>query len=271
MLENVKADKLTAKDRLVARMLRWSPWLAFLLLSLPAPLIFFFLWLISTSIEMAAIYILLAAISFLIGSVAGIIAVIFLILYRKRWEKRIRERLAADGVTASELSWFMSELTTAERQALKTIEGQNALLGDAYRETLATRLTASRVLASAKRELLLVERRINRATLLQGTDTASLQEELRADYGRLERVRQEGAERLAEAQARLQMIEAAASRGASFAETDFALKRLGAGREQVPLGLEVARLEHEAREEAERELRESKPKDRNEEGMRAEG
>ena len=36
---------------------------------------------------MAAIYILLAAISFLVGSVAGIIAVIFLILYRKRWEK----------------------------------------------------------------------------------------------------------------------------------------------------------------------------------------
>ena len=55
--------------------------------------------------------------------------------------------------------------------------------------------------------------------------------------------------------ARLQMIEAAASRGASWAETNFMLQRLDEGRKHVPLGLENARVEQELREDAERELR----------------
>ncbi|HEV7843053.1 MAG TPA: hypothetical protein VGO69_05115, partial [Pyrinomonadaceae bacterium] len=150
-----------------------------------------------------------------------------------------------------------SELTTAERQTLKSIEAQNPLLADAYRETLAARLTASRVLSSAKRELLSVERRINRAALLRGTDTKALQEELRADRSRMERVRDEGATYLAEVQARLQTIEATASRGASFAETDMALKRLGNLRDQMPLALEAARMEQQARFEIEDDLRHS--------------
>jgi hypothetical protein len=52
------------------------------------------------------------------------------------------------------------------------------------------------------------------------------------------------------------MIEAAASRGASWEETNFALQRLGAGRDQLPLALEVARLEQEAREDTDRHARE---------------
>jgi hypothetical protein len=150
----------------------------------------------------------------------------------------------------------MSELTTAERQALKSMEGRNPLLADAYRETLASRLTATRVQASAKRDLLLVERRINRVSYIQGTDTTHLREELRVDRTRLERVLQEARERRAEAEARLHMIEAAASRGTSWEETSFALQRLGAAREQLPLGLEVARIEQQAREDTEKHARE---------------
>jgi hypothetical protein len=110
------------------------------------------------------------------------------------------------------------------------------------------------VLSSAKRELVAVERRINRAALLRGTDTKGLQDELRADHERLLKVRDEGATYLAEVQARLQMIEATASRGASFAETDLALKRLGALRNQMPLALEAARMEQQARFEVEDDL-----------------
>ncbi len=256
MTQMSKTETMTAKERFVWRLLRWAPWLSFLLFSLPAPIVFLFLWLVSTGTAAAAFYIFLALISFLVGSFAGILSIIFFLIYRKRWEKRLRERLATDGITADELPWFMSELTTAERQTLKGMEAQNPLLADAYKETLASRLTATRVVATAKRELLLVERRLNRAALLQGTDTASLQEELRHDKSRLERVRNEGSERLAESQARLQMIEAAASRGASYAEIDFALKRLDASRGQMPLALETARLELQAREEAERDIRE---------------
>lgn len=252
------------------RVLRHAPWLSFLVATLPLPVIFFLLYLTSASIEGAVILISLIMASLVGGVLFGILAVIFILLYRRRWMKRMRERLASDGVTADELDWFMSELTTAERQTLKSIETQNPLLADAYRETLAARLTASRVLASAKRELLTVERRINRAALLQGADTKGLQEELRADRSRLERVRDEGTGYLAEVQARLQMIEATASRGASFAETDMALKRLGNIREQMPLALEAARMEQQARFEVEDDLKSMKGSERALSGTREE-
>lgn len=237
--------------------LRYAPWLSFLILALPAPVIFFLLYLTSATMADAAIFIFFTFASFIAGSLAGLLAVIFILLYRRRWNQRVRERLAADGITTDELDWFMSELTTAERLTLKSVEAQNPLLADAYKETLAARLTASRVLASAKRELLTVERRINRAVLLRGADTRSLQEELHTDRSRLERVRDEGAAYLAEVQARLQMIEATASRGASFAETDLALKRLGNLRNQMPLALEAARMEQQARFEVEEDLRQA--------------
>jgi hypothetical protein len=253
-----RSDKLTPRDRMMMRVLRHAPWLSFLLVALPLPIIFFLLYLASATLEGAAILIFLTLGSLVAGAFLGIMAVIFILLYRRRWMKRMRERLAADGITADELDWFMSELTTAERQSLKSIEGHNPLLADAYRETLAARLTASRVLASAKRELLTVERRINRAALLQGANTVELQEELHADRSRLERVRDEGTSYLAEVQARLQMIEATASRGASFAETDMALKRLGNIREQMPLALETARMEQQARFEIEDDLRDAR-------------
>lgn len=250
-----RSDKLTPRERMMMRVLRHAPWMSFLLVTLPLPVIFFLLYLTSASIEGAALLIFLTLGSLIGGALFGLLAVIFTLLYRRRWTKRMRERLAADGITADELDWFKSELTTAERLTLKSIEAQNPLLADAYRETLAARLTASRVLSSAKRELLTVERRINRAALLQGADTKGLQEELRADRTRLERVRDEGSSYLAEVQARLQMIEATASRGASFAETDMALKRLGNIREQMPLALEAARMEQQARFEVEDDLK----------------
>ncbi len=252
-----KADtgyEVTRRDRLVASVLQVAPWLSFFLVALPAPLLFLLLYLTSTA--EAALYILLALSSLAIGSVAGLVVMISLLLYRRHWAKHMRNKLAADGITADELPWFMAELTTAERRALKEMEGRDPLLADAYRETLAQRLTATRVVAAAKRDLVAVERRINRVAYLQGADTTALREELRADRERLERVRAEGTERRAEAEARLQTIEAAASRGASWTEMNFALQRLNAAREHIPLGLEAARLEQQSREDASRELHE---------------
>ena len=75
------------------------------------------------------------------------------------------------------------------------------------------------------------------------------------DRERLEQLKQEGSSRRAEAEARLQMIEAAASRGASWAETNYMLQRLDEGRKHLPLGLETTRAEQQLREETERELR----------------
>lgn len=240
----------------MARLLQWAPWAAFFLVALPFPIYFLLRYL--TTAQDAAVYMLLTLTSLAIGSLAGAMVTLFLLVYRRHWEKNIRDKMAKDGVTASELPWFMSELTHAERQALKGIEAQDPLLADAYREMLANRITATRVIATTKRELLLVERRLNRALYIEGTDTGSLKAELQQDRQRLEQLRMEGTERRAEAEARLQMIEAAASRGASWAETSVALQRLGANREQLPLALETARIEQQMLEDATRDLHSEK-------------
>lgn len=268
MNERDKSGKLGASDHMMARLLQWAPWLSFFLVALPFPVYFFLQYL--TSAQDTAVYMLLTLTSLAIGSLAGAMVTLFLLVYRRNWEKKIRDKMAKDGVTASELPWFMSELTPAERQALKSIEAQDPLLADAYRETLANRITAARVIASTKRELLLVERRMNRAVYIEGTDTASLQAELTADRQRLEQVKMEGTERRAEAEARLQMIEAAASRGATWAETNMALQRLGASRDQLPLALENARVEQQMLEDADRDLRSEKSGE-SEQGLKLEG
>lgn len=254
MSDLVKSNKMTTRERALARALKVSPWLAPLMVALPAPIIFLLLYFITSTPADAVIFFALTLGSLAVGLFIGILVTIFLMLYRRRWERRLRDRLALDGITADELSWFMSELTTAERQALKSIEAQHPALADAYRETLASRLTATRVIASSKRELLLVRQRMNRVSNIKGTDTTGLIKELGEDRQRLEKVNQEGQERRAEALARLQMIEAAASRGASWAETNIALQRLSATREQIPLALESARLEQETREAIQQEL-----------------
>ena len=248
-------DKVTSADRMKARMLRLAPWLAPIVFALPGPILFTFLYLMATTVEASALYIVSALVSLAVGSVVGLIVALFLVFYRRRWLRRLCERLATDGITADEVSWFASEMTTSERQALEQIESQNLLLADAYRETLAARLTASRVVTSAKRNLLLVERRLNKTSYMQGQTTATLQEELQADRDRLERVKQEGIERRGEAEARLQMIEAAASRGQSWTETNAALQRLSSTQAHLPLALESARIDQQVREDVEKELR----------------
>lgn len=256
MSETIKSGRITAQEKMLARVFQWAPWLAFFLVALPVP--FYFLLKYFSSSQDMAFNILAALTSLAIGSVVGFAVTLFLLYYRRHWAQKIRDRVGADGVTVDELPWFMSELTPQERQALKEIEAHNPALADAYRETLASRITASRVVAKAKRELLLVERRLNRTAYIKETDTTHLQEELRADRERLEQVKLEGTERRAEAEARLQMIEAAASRGSTWAETNIALHRLSTTREQIPLALEAARLEHQALEESKKALTESK-------------
>lgn len=251
--KNDQPGKLTSRDQRHAELLRWAPWPTFFIVAFGPSLGFLLLSLFTSG--NATAYLLLALVSFPFALVAGIIAILMFLLLRRTWTKRVRERLALDGVTADEVDWFRSELTTSERRSLKEMDQKQPLLADAYRETLALRLNASRVIASARRDLLQVERRISRAGYLRGADTSVLVDDLRRDRTRLEAVKREGTSRLDEAQARLQMIEAAASRGASWAETNYMLQRLDEGQQHPPLALESAREEQQLREDAERELR----------------
>jgi len=237
--------KLSGKDVTKARALKLAPWFALLVTTIPPPIVFLILFLMSQATETAAIFVFLAGISFVFGAVLGLLIAAILWLYRKRWLADLRNRLASDGITASEVVWFRSELTSAERAALSEIQRTNSLLADAYLDTLASRLTASRIISRSKREILKVERRINRARMLGTDDATVLQRELEEDRAKLDQLRQSAIEHLAKAKTQLQVIEATASRKLNEAETDLMMQRLGTANDTLPLVLEIARMEQQ--------------------------
>ena len=171
-------------------------------------------------------------------------------LYRRRWQSRLRDQLQVDGITATEVEWFTSELSSEERKTWAQLKQQNPLLADAYCETLAARLTATRIIARARAKLLKAERQINRARSLSGVDTSSCSAICIPDRQRSDALRKEATVRLAESKARLQAIEAAANRGLSQKETDSMLRRLAASQEHFPPVLEMDSMERAALLEA---------------------
>jgi uncharacterized membrane protein len=201
---------MTAGERMKSRLLAWSPLVAFLLLALPLPAYFLFRYFTAT--ENVGEYMLFALTSLGLFSLFGLVAAFAVLFYKRLWERRLRERLAADGVTAEELRWFESELTDEQRRALREMDARKPLLAGAYRETLAARVTAARVLASARRDAELVERRIRTAEGFQTSNRAELEEGLRKDRERLSRIEGEASEHLNEMDARLLTIESLASR-----------------------------------------------------------
>lgn len=247
---NQAPGKLAGKDAARARMLKLAPLIAMMATTVPVPLLFFVLFLTATATESAAIFLLLAGLSLTLGFALGLVIAAILLFYRRRWLAQLRDRLASDGITANEVVWFRSELTSAERKALAEIEHSNPLLADAYMETLASRLTASRIISRSRREMLKIERQINRARTLKTPESRSLLQELSADHERIEKVRLQANEHLSKAKTRLQVIEATASRKLSQSETDQMMRRLGSAQDQLPLVLEMAQLEEQALREA---------------------
>ncbi|HYX31017.1 MAG TPA: hypothetical protein VE863_20950 [Pyrinomonadaceae bacterium] len=244
--------KLTAREKRLARIWQTVPWLTLAGVTVAPPAALLLIYLLS---GFSPLFLLLAITSAPVSLIVAIFVALFLAMYRRRWMRELRNRLASDGITADEVGFFLNELTSGEKRSLRDMEKKQPLLADAYRETLALRLNATRLTSRARRDLLQVERRLNRARYLHAPDTSVLLDELSRDRERLERLKQEGSSRRAEAEARLQMIEAAASRGASWAETNYMLQRLDEGRKNLPIGLETTRAEQQLREETERELR----------------
>src|SRR5687767_16000386 len=113
--------KLSTKDAATARVLNFAPWIALLAVSIPAPLVFLILFLSATATDTAAVYLLLAGLSLTLGFALGVVIAAILLFYRRKWLSKLRDRLASDGITANEVVWFRSELTSAERKALGEI------------------------------------------------------------------------------------------------------------------------------------------------------
>jgi hypothetical protein len=244
------SGKLKSRDERTARLLAWTPWLSFILVTIPTPIVFLLLFAASQTTDSAAIYLLLSFVSLGAGLVVGLFLLILLLLYRRRWQARLRDRLATDGITASEVPWFSAELSSEERTVWGELKQKNPLLADAYCETLAARLTATRIVAKSSGAILKVERQINRTRNLAGINTDALLNDLNSDRQRFDLIRSEATVRLSEAKARLQTIEAAANRSLSQSETELMLRRLTAAQEQFPLALEMLSLEQETLREA---------------------
>jgi hypothetical protein len=244
-LQTSQNGKLSAKDAKTATLLKHAPWFAVLLTSIPIPLVLLVLFILSTTTESAAIFLLLAGLSLTVGFALGLVIALILLIYRKNWLSKLRDRLASDGITANEVVWFSSELTSAERKSLAEIEQNNPLLADAYTEILASRLTASRIMSRSRKEMLKVERHINRARTLRTPESAALQKDLAEDHERLKKVYSQASEHLDQAKTRLQVIETTANRKLSQGETDQMMRRLGSAQDQLPLVLEIAQLEQQ--------------------------
>lgn len=245
--------EITRKDLAKDKLLKIGAWSSpFLLAAIPAA-IFFFLFLLASAPAQAAVWFFLVVASLIGGFILGLLISGGLMFYRSRWLTQVRERLAVDGIKAQEVEWFKHELTAAERRSLQEIEAKNLLLGDAFRDSLAARLTATRIEKSTRQELALIKRRQGKLKYSKAENSAAFQEELKKDFEKLNEIQKEAEAMRVEAENRMHQIETAARHGTNFSETEIALKKLAARTSELPLALESARMEEEIRKELENE------------------
>lgn len=212
------------------------------------PFIIFFLItiLLSTSPAFAISSLFIGFVLSVIGLVIGLSISGFTFYRHQEWSKQMRERIASSGIGADEIDWFRKELKPSEKRALKALKAADPLIEDAYRETLASRLTATRIVKSSRKELQSVKRREQKLKSLKPENAKRFLKELASDNEKVGSIHNEAKQMLAEAESRLEMIEAAAARGGSLADTEVALKKLAARASQLPLALEAARIHGEA-------------------------
>jgi hypothetical protein len=199
----------------------------------------------------AAVILFFGIIATVLGVIIGSVISAVLLQRRASWTREMRERIASDGIRAEEIEWFRKEMKSSEKRALKAVESSDVLLGDAYRDALASRLTATRIVRSSRRELQLAKRRQGMLKQLKNAQAEDFREETARDIEKISSVAEQAKAMLIESEARLQMIEAAAARGGSIADSELALKRLGARSAELPLALESARMTDEVRRELE--------------------
>lgn len=247
--------EVTKKDVSKDRRLKITAAALPLVLSVFPALFFFILTFIFGSTPPAAIsFLFFSVLSFVAGLVLGGIGSASALVYRAKWLAELREKIAIDGIKASEVKWFKNELKAEEKRALKEIKARDLLLADAFEETLASRLTATRIIKSTKNELLLAKRRKNKIKYLKSEKLEAFKAEIDQDIENLSGIKREAEEMLVEAESRLHMIEAASRRGTELAGSELALKKLSARTEQLPLALESVKMEEEIRKELVREL-----------------
>jgi len=236
------------------RNLKVAAWLSPFVLTIPIAIITLILvFFLSASPPVAATMLFLGFVATLAALLAGVaMSGVFSYKYSK-WKDEMRERMALDGIKAEEIEWFQRELRPSEKRALREISANDELLADAYRETLASRLTATRIVRSSKKELMRTQQRQQKLRSLHTTHSTEFQSQIKNDIQKLSGINNDAKQMLAEAESRLQMIEAAAMRGGSLAGSEVALKKLASRAAELPLALEAALIHQEAVAEVESE------------------
>src|SRR5215213_6085925 len=154
MDEGVSKYDVTPRELARGRNLKATAWFTPVVLTgIPAITTFLLLFLTLTTPPAAATILFLGLIITLLAFVTSLALSGFFAYRYSKWKDATREKMAADGIKAEEIDWFMRELRPAEKRALREISAHDLLLADAYRETLASRLTASRILKSSRKEL----------------------------------------------------------------------------------------------------------------------
>jgi hypothetical protein len=228
----------------------------FVLAGVPAIIFLFLMFVFGTTPPIAATFFFIGLILTILGFVTGLGLSGFFAYRHSTWTKEMRERIAADGIKAEEIDWFRNELKANEKRVLREMQRTDPMLEDAYRDTLASRLTATRIVRSSKKELFLAKRRQNKLkqlSRLNSESSAKFREEIDRDIRKISSIEEEAKQMLAEAESRLQMIEAAATRGSNLANSELALKKLSARAAELPLALEEAKMAEEIRRELESE------------------
>jgi hypothetical protein len=222
----------------------------------PAVVFLLLMFLFGSTPPVAATFFFIGLILTIVGFVIGLGLSAFFAIRHSSWTKEMRERIAADGIKAEEIEWFRNELKTNEKRALREMQRTDPMLEDAYRETLASRLTATRIIKSSKKELVLARKRQTKLRQLKRLNKESSEKfkaEIDRDMEQIGSINEEAKQMLAEAESRLQLIEAAAARGSHLADSELALKKLSARAAELPLALEEAKMTEEIKRELDAE------------------
>ena len=247
MSDIVPTNEVTNRDLAKGRNLRIAGIAAPITLTLIPLVVFLILTAIFAGTPTVVIStIFFGAVATFVGLLIGLGLSAYFFVRHQRWSAEMRERIAIGGIGAGEIEWFRKELKPAEKRALKALKTADPLIEDAYRETLASRLTATRIVRSSRRELQAAKRREYKLKTLKAENTKNFLDQLKTDTEKLQSIHEEAKQMLTESESRLEMIEAAGARGGSLADTEVALKKLAARASQLPLALEAARLQEEA-------------------------
>jgi hypothetical protein len=247
--------------------LKMAAWSAPPVLTVVPAVLFTFLGLLASGTVLMPLTVFLGILLTVLGFATGLVLSGVFAYRHSQWTAEMRERIAAYGIKAEELNWFRNEIRSSEKRALKAVEQSDELLADAYRDTLASRLTATRIIQSSKRELQASKRRQQKLKRFKSENSKAFRQEIDSDIENISRIHNEAREMLSEAESRLQMIEAASSRGSSLEENRVALEKLALRSSELPLALKEALRTEEIRKSVEKELTESASNEIDPDGM----